>query len=84
MRVEDKARLDRLQAELTARRGRKVTQTELLRELVRLGEREKTRLLAPPGKPSERALKRLMALPVDAGVDTREEDVDRALYGEPA
>lgn len=84
MREGDKARLDRLQAELTARVGEKVTQEELLARLVALGEQEKDRLLLAPAKArsAEEIWQRMLSCIVKTGVRTREEDIDRILYGQ--
>lgn len=82
MREADKARLDRLQAEITARTGRKVSQQDLLARLVALGEREKDRVISEQKPPTKAQMARLMALPMDMGIRTREEDIDKILYGE--
>lgn len=86
MREADKGRLDRLQAELTSRSGRKMTQEELLGRLVALGERERDRLAAPPlrGKAAEEVWARLRRLPVRTGIVTSWEEIDRHVYGEGA
>jgi len=69
LRDADKARLDRLQAQITAATGRRVSQEELLGRLVGLGESHRTRLTAAPGDGSA-GLERLMALPVKTGIVT--------------
>lgn len=81
MRLEDKIALDRLQAALTQREGRKVTQEELLRRLVALGTAELRRLTEAlrPASPAE--IRKVMALARHTGRETKEEDIDRDLYG---
>lgn len=81
VREADKERLDRLQAEITARMGAKVSQQDLLADLLDLAERRLDELAPKPKRAPKNALKRLLALPADAGVASREEDVDAALYG---
>lgn len=82
VREADKARLDRLQAELTARAGAKVTQQDLVAGLLDLGER-RVGELAPRKRRRAGSMRRLMSLPVHAGA-SREEDIDRDLYDEQA
>lgn len=81
MREADKERLDRLQAEVTARMGAKVSQQDLLADLLDLAERRLDELAPKPKRAAKGAIRRLLALPLDAGVTSREEDVDAALYG---
>ncbi len=82
---ESKRLLDTLQAKLVIAMGKKVSQQELLDTLVRLSaEREDelfgliagVRLPLPPEE-SEK----LMEMPTDWGVETREEEIDMHLYG---
>ena len=80
MTEADKRKLDALQADLTRRRGVKVTQETLLRELVRMGQ-ENIDKLAPEWKLSPAARRRLMALPMSFGRPSREETIDEELYG---
>jgi len=80
MREQDKRRLDRLQGELTLRRGRKMSQQELLAWLVRLGESEKDGLLKDAERPmTEREIAAMKRLTVSTGIRTREEDIDRVV-----
>jgi predicted transcriptional regulator len=81
IRDADKDRLDRLQAEVTARTGRKISQQELLERLIMMGERQKEALMAADEGATEAQLERLLALPLRTGVPTREEDIDEVLYG---
>ena len=80
MMEADKKALDRLQADLR-RRGRKLSQQELLGQLVRIGRRHVDEMQDdyPPWTEEEWA--RVRALAVDTGVVTREEDIDRDVYG---
>lgn len=81
MRESDKVCLDRLQARLTGRIGRRITKRVPLARLVALGEAEIDRLPEPGGKSPERNLEKLWALPLRTGLKTREEDIDAALHG---
>ncbi len=77
IRVEDKERLDRLQRDLQAIRGRRISQQELLSWLVALAEGEKHRLGDDPDRRmTEQEISVLMRLPVRTGIRTREEDID--------
>lgn len=83
IREEDKRRLDRLQGEFVARRGQRLSQQALVTKLLDLGEEQKERLLADAARPATaKELRRLFALPVDTGVPSREEDIDRDIVGE--
>lgn len=83
MRDHDKRRLDRLQGELTLRRGRKLSQQELLSMLLNLAEEEKDRLEADAERPmTDRAIAAMERLAVSTGVRTREEDIDRVVAEE--
>ncbi|MGQ0535293.1 MAG: hypothetical protein ACT4PT_04395 [Methanobacteriota archaeon] len=82
MRDADKRRLDRLQAELTARFGRKLSQQDLLGRLVAMAEVDKERILGPKrDRRHGRSLKALLSLPMSTRRPTREADIDRDLYG---
>ncbi|MBI4392452.1 MAG: hypothetical protein HY556_01455 [Euryarchaeota archaeon] len=83
MRRADKERLDRLQAEIVARSGKRLSQQELLALLVALGERDREALTGELRPPGGRELAALMALPVSTGKRTTEETIDRDLYGGP-
>lgn len=83
MQESDKARLDRLQARLTGRLGRRISQEVLLARLVALGEAEIDRL-SDSNDEAKPNLARLLDLPVKTGLATREEDIDATLYGSEA
>ena len=84
IRDADKARLDRLQASLSAQRGKKVSQQDLLAELIDLGSREQNGALGAPKAMTDSQWKRIQALMFDSGRRTREEDIDRDIYETPA
>lgn len=78
-------KLDRLQARLLLRIGRKLSKQEILEKLIRLGLtdeetllRHETRIEYPL---SGRARKKVLRHVRDWGVATREEEIDRVLYG---
>lgn len=82
---ESKRLIDTLQARLVIATGKKVSQQELLDTLVRLSaerDDELFRLIAGvrlPLPPEE--VEKLMKIPTDWGVETREEEIDIHLYG---
>ena len=77
MREEDKRRLDRLQGELLAMRGRKVSQQDLLSWLLTIGEREPGRLGENAARPmTDLEIAAMMRLRVRAGGKGGEEDID--------
>lgn len=76
-------RLDRLQARLLAEGGKKLTQQELLDQLVRLGESQFSFLADRPRKMTPAQRKRLLSLPVDTDNGVSSEEIDRILYGAP-
>jgi hypothetical protein len=83
MREEDKRRLDRLQGELQAMRGRRVSQQDLLSWLLTMGEGQKQSLGEDAAKPlSARERNVLMSLPMKSGKRSREEDIDGDLMRE--
>ena len=85
VRDADKRRLDRLQGELMARRGRKVSQQELIAMLLDLGESLKERFFEDAERPmTAREITAMHRLIVDTGNPSREEDIDRDLYGADA
>ena len=85
MSAETKKLLDRLQAKLVLSTGKKPSQEELLDTIVRLSsEREEELLARVTGVRfpfSEREAEAVMKLPTDWGAVTREQDIDRVLYG---
>jgi len=81
MKVEDKLALDQLQAEVTRQQGRRITQEELLGRLVELGRAELRRLAAAARPASAQEIRTVMSFPLAGGRRTREEDIDRDVYG---
>ena len=83
MRDEDKRRLDRLQGEVVARGGRRISQQDLLARLLDIAESEKERLLQDTSPPmTKREIAVMRRLCVHTGIATREEDIDRIVAGE--
>jgi len=83
---EDKERLERLQALITLRIGRRMTQQEILSKLIRdayeRGEEFIEDLFGGCTKLSDEEFERVLSLIEDWGVETSWEDIDRVLYGE--
>ena len=82
---ECKRILEMLQARLVIAMGRKVSQQELLDALVKFSMEREDELIghivgAELPLPSEE-IDKLMKLPTDWGVETREEEIDLHLYG---
>jgi hypothetical protein len=82
---ESKRLIDTLQARIVIATGKKISQQELLDALVRLSTEREDEILgliagARLPLPPEEAEK-LMSLPTDWGVETREEEIDAHLYG---
>lgn len=83
---ETNRKLDRLQARVLLRTGKKVSKQEILERLVRAGLTDETLLVRHPSRIRypipDKAWKKLLHRVVrDWGVETREEDIDRILYG---
>ena len=84
MSEEGKRALDALQAKIVLATGKKMSQQELLDMLVKLStqrEEELIKFIAGvklPLPPEE--VERLMKLPTDWGVITKEEEIDEYLY----
>lgn len=85
MSEEGKRLLDRLQARLVIATGEKISQQELLDTLVKFSSEREDELFGlitgvqlplPPGE-----IEKLMEMPTDWGIETREEEVDTHLYG---
>ena len=77
-------KLDVLQARLCLRQGRRITKQSILEKLIdrALEEDEPFFLVKAPEYPLPDEIRRLLrSHPVDWGVETREEDIDRILYG---
>ena len=85
MGEDAKRLLDALQAKLVLSEGRKMSQQELLDSIVRFSserEEELIRLLAGVKLPIPlQEVERLIKIPRDWGVGTREEEIDQILYG---
>ena len=82
MREEDKRRLDRLQGELQAMRGRKVSQQDLLAWLLTMGERETGRLGEDAARPmTNREIAAMLRVRVRAGGKGGEEQIDDDIQG---
>jgi hypothetical protein len=78
--------LDALQAEITLKSGSKISQQELLELLLADAEKNKEELISKIAKRprvplSEKDIKKILSLPRDWGIVTREEDIDKYLYG---
>ena len=87
VRISDRAnrKLDALQARIQLRSLKRVPKQTILEQLIdrALEEEPSPLLIRPPKYPlSKKALRALADFPVDWGVETREEDIDRILYGE--
>ncbi|MGQ9719219.1 MAG: hypothetical protein ACUVWK_05215 [Nitrososphaerales archaeon] len=82
---EGKRILDKLQAKLVLATGKKVSQQELLDMIMKFPaekEEELIKLLAGVKLPlSPKDIEVLMNMPIDWGVETKEEEVDEYLYG---
>jgi ribosomal protein L19 len=82
VRERDKERIDRLQGELLHRRGRRVSQQELVSLLLNLGEAEKERLLEDAARPlTAREIAVLERLCVDTKLRSREKEIDVVVAG---
>ena len=79
------AKLDRLRARLLLKTGEKLSKQEILERLVRIGLADEALLLRRRARIRypipDKAWKKVLAKIQDLGVVTREEDVDRVLYG---
>lgn len=82
MRDADKERLDRLQAVILAETGEKLTQQELLSRLLNLAEGRWPMLVHRPTEATAEQIEELLALPMDTGQETTEEEIDEILYGD--
>jgi hypothetical protein len=87
VRISDKVNrdLDRLQARLRLRSGKRVTKQSIIESLIEraLDEEEPLVMLRAPKYPlSEKKIRALLKFPLDSGVETNEEEIDRILYEE--
>jgi hypothetical protein len=82
---EDKAKLEKLQALLTLKHGRKITQQELLSRLIGNAlekDEETSRLLFGADTPlSDEEFGKTLALVSDWGVEDASQSMDEYLYG---
>ena len=77
---EQKRRFDRLQARLFRITGQRVTQAELLEQLLRLAEESLEKFAPKSSRPlTEQEIKRVLSLPMDLGFELG--DVDEGVYG---
>lgn len=78
--------LDLLQARVRLRTGKRVTKDSLIQDLVRraLEQDEGDLILLKASKYPipDKVWRMILKIPSDWGVETREEDIDRILYGE--
>lgn len=77
-------KLDSLQARQRLRHGGRITKQSILEKLIdrALEEDEPFFIVKPPEYPLPNKIRRMLRNhPVDWGVETREEDIDRILYG---
>ena len=78
-------KLDALQARLRLRSGKKMTKDSIIQDLVEraLEADEPLILLKAPKYPlPDKVWRKVMEIPFDWGVETKEEDIDRILYGD--
>lgn len=83
---EAKTLLDKAQARVTLAMGRKITQQELLEAMIEFSSRREDQLIEETveniGPLSSDELDQLMSEPTDWGVETKEDEIDKKLYGE--
>jgi len=81
----DKEKLERVQALVTLKMGRKMTQQELLSAMISealLRDDEFVKKISKSNLPiNDEEFSRLLSLVEDWGVETRWEEVDQVLYG---
>jgi len=84
MSDEAKKTLEKLQAKITLKTGEKISQQQLLDEIIRLSERNEEQLIKQITSPplGDEEINRLLRIPMDWGVETVEEEIDTALYRE--
>lgn len=81
---KDKRIFDMLQAELTLKTGKKITQQELFSKIIEFARSRKDSFFgrAFDHLPlSEKEIKKFKQLQSDWGVETEESEIDRTLYG---
>jgi len=86
VKIDDRAnrKLDALQARMSLHAGKRVTKQTILEQLIDKALDEETLILLSPPKRAlpPKALQAFEDYGTDWGVETREEDIDRVLYGE--
>ncbi len=72
-----------LQAELTLKIGKKITQQELFSQLIEFVRAKKDNFFGRVSKLplSEKEKKKIRSIPIDMGVETSEEEIDLIVYG---
>jgi len=80
---KDKHIFDMLQAELTLKAGKKITQQELFSQLIEFVRSRKDNFFGRLSKLplSEKEKKKIRSLQTDWGVETSEEEIDFVVYG---
>ncbi|MDP2768169.1 MAG: hypothetical protein Q8O41_12110 [Candidatus Methanoperedens sp.] len=80
---KDKYVFDMLQAELTLKAGKKITQQELFSWLIEFARAKKDNFFGKLSKLplSEKEKKKIRSLSSDWGVETSEEEIDTVVYG---
>jgi hypothetical protein len=80
---KDKHIFDMLQAELTLKTGKKITQQELFSWLIEFARAKKDNFFGKLSKLplSEKEKKKIRSLSSDWGVETNEEEIDMVVYG---
>jgi len=80
---KDKHIFDMLQAELTLKTGKKITQQELFSWLIEFARAKKDNFFGRLSKLplSEKEKKKIRSLSSDWGVETSEEEIDMVVYG---
>ncbi len=83
IREKDKHIFDMLQAELTLKTGKKITQQELFSKLIEFARSSKDIFFGRLSKLplSEKQKKKIRSLQCDWGVETSEEEIDLVVYG---
>ena len=83
---EAKTLLDKAQARVTLTTGRKITQQELLEAMIEFSARREDQFLEETVEHqtplSTEEIEQLMKESTDWGVETKEEEIDKVLYGE--
>ncbi len=87
VKMDERAKriLDALQAQIVLSTGSKLSQQEILEEAIKFsserGEEFIRRIAGVKIPLSQPDIDRLMKIPIDFGIRTREEEIDETLYG---